>query len=103
MVLVVVVLVVVVGVMFDAYLVDLLALKEVETDRLTDRQTAEKLLTEILLTSLSSILTYNNFDILKMINKKKGSRKDEDSSQFHIPTFYHHIVYFAIFSCINLG
>ena len=38
-VLAVVVLVVVGGVMFDAYLVDLLALKEVETDRQTDRLT----------------------------------------------------------------
>ena len=37
--LVVVVLVVVVGVMCDAYLVDLLALKEVEQDRLTNRRT----------------------------------------------------------------
>ena len=48
--------------MFDAYLVDLLALKEVETDRLTDRLTDKRTIAFLeLLSQLKNELTKGEF------------------------------------------
>ena len=76
---------------------------------------------EIFLVSFSSILTYNNFDIGKMITfdvnndkdnnghkddvealKAKKTNKTKVESQFHKPTLFKQIVYLGIFCAFNL-
>ena len=57
---------------------------------------------EIFFNSISSVLSYNNFDFGPIFSKKESSRKNS-TEQKHESTFIKQTLYFALFCFLNLG
>merc|ERR1711894_278014 len=56
---------------------------------------------EILLNSLSSVLSYNSFNLAPVLNLRKNSEKEED--QIHESTFVKQLIYFLLMTTMNAG
>ena len=60
----------------------------------------------IVLNSLSSILSYNNFNFKQMLAEDTGCSSDVDDEskpQWHEPTFTKQFIYFIIILSMNIG
>ena len=62
------------------------------------------LVSGIVLNSLSSILSYNNFNFKQMLAEDTGCDVDNKSKpQWHEPTFTKQFIYFIIILSMNIG
>ena len=60
------------------------------------------LLSEIVLNSFSSVLSYNNFDFELILERKKEKSKAQKKVR-HEPTVVKQTIYFLIMTFLNLG
>ena len=57
----------------------------------------------IILNSLSSILSYNNFNVDQMFGQSLNSRKENQKYKKHQKTFLKQLAYFIIMAILYLG
>ena len=58
---------------------------------------------EVTLNSTSSVLSYNHFDFGPLFSAEDEVRKEKREQEKHQPTFFRQMVYFLLFTILNLG
>ena len=58
---------------------------------------------EVTLNSTSSVLSYNHFDFGPLFSGEDKVRKEKREQEKHQPTFVKQMVYFMLFTILNLG
>ena len=58
---------------------------------------------EVTLNSTSSVLSYNHFDFGPIFSGEDEVRKEKKEEEKHQSTFFRQMVYFLLFTILNLG
>lgn len=58
---------------------------------------------EVALNSTSSVLSYNHFDFGPLFSGEDKVRKEKKEQEKHQSTFFRQMVYFLLFTILNLG
>ena len=61
------------------------------------------LFSEVTLNSTSSVLSYNHFDFGPLFSGEDKVRKEKKEQEKHQSTFFRQMVYFLLFTILNLG
>ena len=63
----------------------------------------EFLFSEVTLSSLSSVLSYNQFDFGPIFKHGEKFMKEKRGEKHHQPSFMKQMIYFILFTILNLG